>query len=214
MISYASITGSSRNLAALRRYGWRVMLSPAHNMLDPRGFRYALDNGAWSYFKNGLPFDGVAFDAALKSVGSKADFVVVPDIVSGGRASLMLSLFWIDRVLDIAPVALLAVQDGITGREIEHLLSPRVGLFVGGSTEWKLDTLRDWSSIARRRSAWCHVGRVNTARRIHLCGNAGVTSFDGTSATRFSITTPKLTNARNQLSLREPNDDDHHHENV
>ena len=30
MIAYASMTQGSRNLAALRRYGWRVLVSPAH----------------------------------------------------------------------------------------------------------------------------------------------------------------------------------------
>ena len=33
-----------------------------------------------------------------------------------------------------------------------------------------------------------HVGRVNTARRIRLCAEAGVNSFDGTSATMYACT--------------------------
>ena len=53
MISYASMTQGARNLAMLRRCGWRVLVSPAHNTLDAQGFQYALDNGAWAYYRQG-----------------------------------------------------------------------------------------------------------------------------------------------------------------
>jgi hypothetical protein len=49
-----------------------------------------------------------------------------------------------------------------------------------------------------------HVGRVNTARRIRLCAEAGADSFDGTSVTMFSCTLPLLESARRQPSLLAP----------
>ena len=37
-----------------------------------------------------------------------------------------------------------------------------------------------------RNSYPVHIGRVNTARRIYLCSQAGTGSLDGTSTTRFA----------------------------
>ena len=55
--------------------------------------RYALDNGAFSSFINGTCFDVGAFLYSLKRVANP-DFVVIPDIVAGGLASLKYSTIW------------------------------------------------------------------------------------------------------------------------
>jgi hypothetical protein len=201
MISYASRTGTIRNLDALRSSGWRLLVS-ATGCLRSEGFPYALDNGAWTAFQQGHPFDESAFTRALRMMGRDADWTVIPDIVAGGLASLEMSFKWMRRVLDESPRALIAVQDGMTTADLADLIGPRVGIFVGGSTDWKLATLPMWAALASQKGAWCHVGRVNTARRIRACSAAGATSFDGTSATKFSVTIPKLTHARDQLALR------------
>lgn len=90
MIAYASRTGTRSTLAALRAAGWRLLVS-ATGVLRTEGFGYALDNGAWSAFQRGQSFDELAFRRALDMLGAGADFVVVPDIVCGGEASLELS---------------------------------------------------------------------------------------------------------------------------
>lgn len=200
MIAYASRTGTRRNLRALADRGWRLLVSAA-GVLRHEGFRYALDNGAWSAFTQGRPWDEAAFLRALSMLGRGSDWAVLPDIVAGGRASLDLSLRWMRRVLDEAPVALLAVQDGMSVEDVRPFLGARVGVFVGGSTAWKLATLQSWGQLAQSVGAWCHVGRVNTARRIGLCAMAGATSFDGTSATRFAKNVQRLDHARRQPAL-------------
>lgn len=200
MIAYASRTGTRRNLAALRGAGWRLLVSAAA-CLRNEGFQYALDNGAWSAYTQGRPFDVRAFEIALAKMGPGADWTVIPDVVAGGAPSLELSLSWMRRVLDSTPRALLAVQDGITPADVRGFLGERVGLFVGGSTEWKLRTLAQWAALGRETGAWCHVGRVNTRRRIHACSLAGATSFDGTSASRYAVTLQPLDHARRQLSI-------------
>jgi len=199
-MAYASRTGTRRNLAALRDAGWRLLVSAA-GCLRSEGFPYALDNGAWSAFSQGRPFSEPDFTRALARMGRGADWVVIPDIVQGGHASLEFSLRWMRRVLDETERGLIAVQNGLTESDVEGFLGPRVGIFVGGSTEWKLSTLPAWCALARRVGCWAHVGRVNTARRIHLCSVAGATSFDGTSASRFAKTVPKLDHARRQLAF-------------
>jgi len=98
---------------------------------------------------------------------------------------------------------MLAVQDGMTVSSVADALAPGDGIFIGGSTEWKLATMREWAALARERGILCHVARVNSVRRINRCINAGATSFDGTSATRFAVTLPKLDAARRQITLED-----------
>lgn len=200
MIAYASRTGTRRNLAALRAAGWRLLVSAA-GPLRPEGFPYALDNGAWSAHTQGRAFDDRAFNVALSKLGAGAEWVVVPDIVMGGAASLALSLEWLPRTLDAAPVALLAVQNGMTTDDVRGFLGPRVGIFVGGDSRWKEDTIPQWAALGREVGCWVHVGRVNTARRIRICTAEGVTSFDGSSASRFAKTVPRMDAARRQTGL-------------
>lgn len=199
MIAYASNTGNRRNLASLARYGWRILTTPGRR--PPLGFAYALDNGAWGAHVAGCPLDLEAFARALAQVGPGADWVVAPDIVCGGAASWALSREWLPRCLDSAPRVLIAVQPEIPPEEVAAVLGPRVGVFVGGDTRWKLETMPRWANLARSASAWCHVGRVNTARRISACALSRVDSFDGSGASRFQVTHRRLSLARDQLAL-------------
>lgn len=206
MIAYASRTGTKRNLNALRAAGWRLMVS-ARGVLRTEGFPYALDNGAWTAFQRNEAFDVPAFEKAVKLLGAAADFIVLPDIVMGGTASFEMSIEWLRklrrRVALRSAVFLIAVQNGMENMaaRIKRWLGPKVGLFVGGDTEWKETTLAIWARMARARKAICHVGRVNTQRRIRLCEDAGVHSFDGSSASRFEVTLRPLELARQQISI-------------
>jgi len=200
MIAYASRTGTRRNLDALRVAGWRLLVS-ARGVLRTEGFPYALDNGAWTSHQRGEPFDKDAFVRAVNYLGSDADFVVAPDIVCGGKASLALSLHWLQWLKPRCRKVLIPTQDGMSASDLSPFLSPDVGIFVGGTTEWKEATTSMWAQLARDFGAWCHVGRVNTKRRIAICSCAGVDSFDGSSASRFAATVPLLDGARRQLSL-------------
>lgn len=199
MIGYASRTGTKRNLDALRAAGWRLLVSAA-GVLRTEGFGYALDNGAWSAHQRGEPFDVPAFERAYSALGPGADWVVLPDIVAGGLRSLTLSLDWLPRLID-ARRLLIAVQDGMSPDHVRAHLSDRVGIFLGGMTEWKLATMRAWGELARAVGCYFHVGRVNTVRRIRRCVEAGADSFDGTSATKFSCTLPRLDRARRQMGM-------------
>lgn len=194
MQSYASRTGTRRNLDAMRGAGWRLLVS-AKGALRTEGMPYALDNGAWTAFQQGQPFDEGAFSRAVDLLGEKADWIVVPDIVAGGMASLEFSLRWLDRLKGCPTRLLLAVQNGMEPNDVRELLSPAVGLFVGGDTEWKLATVNQWGQLARRRNCYLHVGRVNSAKRIALCAAAGAHSVDGTSASRFEKTLAPLNDA-------------------
>lgn len=211
MIAYASRTGTRRNLALLRGAGWHLIVS-ARGVLRTEGFRYALDNGAWTAFQEFLKGlrptaipDLKAFLRAVDMLGREADFIVLPDIVMGGELSWALSRYWLRRLRRDrrfkGSVLLIAVQNGFDPERIRPYLGPRVGVFVGGDTEWKLQTMAAWAKVAREMGAICHVGRVNTARRIRLCEAAGVHSFDGSSASRYGNTLLPLEAARQQTDI-------------
>ena len=200
LIPYASRTGTRRNLDGLRRAGWRLLVSAAA-CLRCEGFPYALDNGAWSAYTQGRPFDDRAFVVALAKMGAGADWTTIPDIVAGGPASLELSLKWMRRVLDETPRAMLAVQNGMVPEDVRPFIGARVGIFVGGDTKWKMATLEQWCALGRERGAWVHVGRVNSKKRISACATSGATSFDGTSASKYAVTLPALDAARRQQAF-------------
>lgn len=190
-MAYATQTSTRRNLDALRAAGWRLLLSPVGD-LRTKGFSYGLDNGAWSYHQQNAPFDCTAFERACELVGRGADWIVVPDIVMGGIESLELSRSWLQRLREYGTRLLIPVQDGMQDEHLAPLLSPMVGVFVGGSTDFKEQTMARWTRLAHAFGGYCHVGRVNTLRRIRICAAAGADSFDGTSATRYAVTLPKL----------------------
>ncbi|RSU61411.1 hypothetical protein [Sphingobium yanoikuyae] len=204
MIGYASRTGTRRNLDALRHAGWRLMVS-AKGPLRPERFRYALDNGAWTAFQQGEPFDVPAFEKAVALLGPGADWIVLPDIVAGGLASLRFSLDWLDALRNRPELRgaryLLAVQNGMEPPHVAPIVGPEVGIFVGGDTPWKLATMAAWTRLAHERGAICHVGRVNTVRRIRLCAAAGADSFDGSGVSRFASALPPLDLARRQPDI-------------
>jgi hypothetical protein len=204
MTGYASNTRTRRNLDALRRASWRILLTP-DNPTPPDDLLFGIDNGAWTAHRQNQPFDEAAFGRLVERRGSFADFVVIPDIVAGGMRSLEFSVAWLPRLRGVRRL-LLPVQNGMSVEEVSAVLRDwsGVGLFLGGDTEWKLATMYQWGMLACAARRYYHIGRVNTARRIRLAAEAGADSFDGTSATMFSCTVPLLQAARSQPSLLVP----------
>jgi hypothetical protein len=210
MIGYASNTGTKRNLKALQDHGWGILLGP-DNPKYRYGMSNAIDNGAWGCYQQGVPFRDKPFMDLVEKSGESADFVVIPDIVAGGMKSLDFSMSWYSRLSHL-PLLLLPVQDGKDGipdmdvTTVSRVLyeTPNLGIFLGGSTEFKLATMYDWGIVAEETNCYYHVGRVNSMRRIRLCAESGADSFDGTSATMFSCSLPKLERANKQPSLLTP----------
>lgn len=125
---------------------------------------------------------------AFERLGGAADFVVAPDVVADASASLKLTRAWLP-LLASARLVLVSVQDGMRFDDVEGLVGVRVGVFMGGSTAWKLANLVAWGRC------------VNTVRRIKLCAEAGADSFDGSSVSRFAKSVGRLDRARRQGDL-------------
>lgn len=200
MITYASSTRTRANLHEMLMHRWRLLYSAPHMGLYRAGWPYALDNGAWSAFMQQTPWDEAAFRAAVEQYGAGADWVIAPDVVAGGIESLRLSERWLPWLLPRCRRVLVAVQDGMVPADVASIVGAEVGIAVGGSTGWKVAQLgrQTWHALP----CWRHALRVNTARRISMC--AGFDSFDGSSPTRFSCNTARLTSAAQQLDWRTP----------
>lgn len=193
---YATYTGTTANLQAMHRAGMRLLFGPDQlataGHIDTPPLPWCLDNGAWGAFKGARPWEPAPFREVLRRWGDGADFVIAPDVVAGGLASLKLSLLWLPELRSRVRQVLLAVQDGMSPADLQPHLSSSVGLFVGGSTGWKWQTLGAWAQLADETGCYLHVGRVNGAAKVQRCIDVGADSVDGTSPTRFSVTSPPL----------------------
>lgn len=201
MIVYASSTGTRQNLCAMNEHGVRLLFSAAAPQLYRPGWRYALDNGAWTAHQSGADFPWDDWRRCVVDWGAGADWCVAPDVVGGGRDSLALSVKWLPWMLSRCRRVVIAVQDGVSAQDVAPHLGPRVGVAIGGSTEWKEAQLGspEWRRACRQRGAWLHALRVNTQRRIKLA--SGFDSIDGTSITRFSCRAPMVAAAASQGAL-------------
>ena len=144
---------------------------------------YACDNGAWTCHQKGIPFDDDMFLRYLDLRAEDAKWVVVPDKVGCKDSSLEMYHRW-SSVLSGLPL-MMAAQDGMTPRDVPNNV---VGVFLGGTTEYKLSSLKGWGVWAKKQNKLLHVARVNSARRLDLCLAAGATSVDGSGVVRFPKT--------------------------
>jgi hypothetical protein len=179
--------------------GWRLLVS-ATGVWSTHGFRWALDNGAWTAHNQGLPFNTEKFLGVLewsRQQETVPDWIVVPDIL-GSLESIEFSRSWFPLVLKYTSLPLIAVQDGMVPADIDEFVSQGAGVFLGGTTKYKLGTMRSWGDYCKERKVYYHVGRVNTQRRIWACVAAGADSFDGTSVAKFPCTLGRLDRALRQ----------------
>lgn len=143
---------------------------------------YALDNGKFICFDQGVAWDRDMFIAhceRILSFSQKPLFIVVPDEVGNSEETLKLWELWCPRLRRYKVPLALAVQDGMILETVLKLDSfdPETDfIFVGGSTEWKLKTLNQWTANFLK----VHCGRVNTWKRLWQCKEAGCQSVDGT----------------------------------
>jgi len=206
---YASWTGTKRNLRALRENGWSLLMSPdtlkrcknktAPLWPDGTPAPYVLDNGAWGCHQRGEPFDEHSFMWAYGRISEDAEWVVAPDIVGGGEQSLELTKSWLPK-LNHRKI-LIAVQDGLAPKDVDALMDSTRGIFLGGSTEYKIRTMSMWGKYCSAKDVYFHVARVNTIKRFRACQAAGADSIDGSGASRFACTAGLLPSAARQQSL-------------
>ena len=156
--------------------------SPRYRTASDKIPFYALDNGAFSCFKNNQLFCKNTFlsflDKWILKNKIKPQWVVVPDVV-GDKEETIKSFYQWESILQKYNIPLaLAVQDGMKKKDVPNNISV---VFVGGSTEWKVKTIPYWTAHFPR----VHVARVNGWNRLLNSYLAGAESIDGTGFFRF-----------------------------
>jgi hypothetical protein len=173
---YVGQTRSRSLIGRLADLGIGEMTQP--DEYPPRRHPYALDNAAFKAWTKGTAFDELGFLAAVERCrADPPEFIVAPDVVAGGEASLAFSLSWVERLRSVAPV-LLVVQDGMSTETVERALPEFAGLFVGGTLRWKLRTGAEWVALAHEHGKPCHIGRVGTPKRVRWAQRISADSID------------------------------------
>ena len=160
------------------RIGW--LISPGGWRTPPSWMPTALDNGAFGAWTRGDEFDTDAWLTHIETAHRQCRPIwqVVPDVVTDGEATLSLWEEWVPFLKEKYPLTPLAiaVQDGMTPDDVNHLDTPPDLIFIGGSTEWKWRHLKTWTANFKR----VHVARVGSERLLHMAYNAGAESVDST----------------------------------
>ena len=178
--AYVGQTRSRALIRRLERHGIGECVQP--DEFPPRRTPWFLDNGAFRAYSGEKPWDESRFASVLDEAcchQPAPDFVVAPDIVAGGLASLELSISWARACSVLAPVYL-AVQDGMDSAALDRALEQAdfAGVFLGGSMPWKRATGANWVQLAHQRGLRCHVGRAGTARMVAWVRSIGADSLD------------------------------------
>jgi hypothetical protein len=180
-----SCFGTESKILKIKEYGLGIMISSESNKKYSE-IDCALDNGAFECWRRGIPWTESRFFETIEKcykTGVKLDFVVLPDIVCGGKKSLNYSMTWLDR-LQPAKLAL-AVQDGMTSSDVQDYdISGLTYIFIGGSVDWKWKTANEWVEFAHYNKLKCHIGRCGTIERLRYAESLGVDSVDSTSFVR------------------------------
>jgi hypothetical protein len=152
--------------------------SPAK--MTPHDWPYILDNGAFTAFKHGEPWDTDAFVNRLGDLDTMPrppEFVVLPDVVTNPEATEQRARKWA-KIIDW-PTAY-PVQDGVTPDDAVTIAAEVDAeyLFVGGTVEWKRRNAAAFVEMAHDHGLKCHIGRPGN---LLWAEGIGADSVDTTS---------------------------------
>lgn len=158
------------------RLGWLFdPLYQAKTKLHP-WVPFALDNGAFRAWVKQEPWDAEVWYSLLKRIGEAKRtplWALVPDVVANREETLKNWQVYAPLIQGIDWPAAFAVQDGMGPADVP---SDAKLVFVGGTAEWKWNTVELWAKSFPR----VHVGRVNSLKRLRYCESLGIESCDGT----------------------------------
>jgi hypothetical protein len=153
-------------------------------------FPFALDNGAFQCWDMGVnKFDHEKW-ASIESEWLQlvrwaaptglARWAIVPDVPGDAEGTLEKWSKWRQFVFDAGIEPALAVQDGMKPDQVLTLADAPNVVCVGGTTDWKWQTLEAWKGAFKR----VHVLRCNSPEKLYYLESLGVESCDGTGWNR------------------------------
>lgn len=205
-IKLYTYTGTRRVINQVKRYDVGMLMVEGWKNPDKWPY-YAIDNGAYSAFVNNREWDPIPFLRTIRRARlyeRKPDFVVCPDIVAGGRDSLIHSINWL-HVLPGELQYYLAVQDGMQIQEVADVIRSHgfAGIFVGGTADWKIETAPAWCILSKNLGIKCHIGRIGPGRKILWAAQIGADSVDSSTWVQREKAWRHVKYARSQQNLDE-----------
>ena len=125
-------------------------------------------------------------DEHLPAIHPNLLWIAVPDAVGDADATLERFREWHMWLCHLHRLAFV-LQDGAERPGRVPWEAPGLaGVFVGGSTRWKLGPeAAELVRQARRRGLQAHMGRISSARTIRYARSIGCTSFDSSRYSRW-----------------------------
>ena len=166
------------------------LYSPTHQRGPWPWFPYALDNGAfgcWDPDTNVFDYEKwntreddwkrLLFWAQAAAI--KPLWAIVPDVPGNAKETILRWSKYAGEIKASGIPLAVAVQDGMTVSDIEFL-NPRYDVIcVGGTTEWKWQTVEQWAKAGR-----CHLLRCSDPEKLDYLQSLGVESCDSTAWNR------------------------------
>lgn len=150
------------------------------HLFSPRGKRgpyefmpFALDNDAFALGDKWNEAEWIRLMKWAAKSGLDPEWALVPDKVGDRDETLRKWEKYASMTAGFGWPLAFAVQDGMVIGDVPTDASV---IFVGGSTEWKWETMPMWCAEFDH----VHVGRVNAYHRLWECHRAGAKSTDGT----------------------------------
>lgn len=182
---YLATASTPEVRAAMRAGLLGQMIQPkAGNRLEP-GVWFAIDNGCVR-LEHGRPvtdpgWDPHSWQALLeRHTGNPLClFATVPDVVADAQGTDERWSKWAPVVIDRGYRPAYVLQNGC-----QTVPCDAGAVFTGGDTAYKLSPqARRHIRQAQNGGLWCHMGRVNSLRRLRRCADDGYQSCDGTYLT-------------------------------
>ena len=148
-------------------------------------FPYALDNGAFSAWNpQNNSFDETQWNEHAwrclmvwaASQTQKPMWAIVPDRPGCAQQTIKKWSQYAGIVREIGIPLALAVQDGMTAEVVKALDPLPDVIAVGGSTNWKWETVEMWAKAFKR----VHLLRCNMPDKLEYLEGIGIESCDGT----------------------------------
>lgn len=199
---YFAAHGNKNIIKEQIKNNWGMMNTPFNWRTPTEDLFWALDNGAYSVWKNNLPFPSELFLKTLNKIPSNKppNFIVCPDIVAAGKKSLNFSLSWIEKCPKDYEYYL-SVQDGMKEKDILPIIKEFDGVFVGGTMKWKIRTAERWCCLAHKNKIPCHIARIGIFKRLLFARTIGANSIDSSTFVQGPDRLGRIENIRGQQEL-------------
>ena len=172
--------------AHLKLHHWGRMWSRDKIRRSWVGEIHGFDNGAFAAWRKGTPFPEQQYLKRLKDFMAQPKHycivAVTPDIVAAGHESLAFSNHWREKLPDRFPWHL-AVQDGITPKDVRPHMHRYKGIFLGGSDDFKRRA-QEWCEFAHSEGKAFHWGRCYSIRNVEEAHIIQADSIDSTAPVR------------------------------